>query len=387
MLYRITFVICFFLLSACSSYVPITGCNTSKFTLDTQFENARANECRIVDGTINILITPENSPINDSPWYAFRVKSKQVKLVKFAISYNGGSQRYLPKVSHDGISWQILDYKVERGVLEFSLEVGPEATFVAGQELVTNADYVHWMDKLASVPSIRHVALGLSTKSRSIGALEVKGQGNEWLVILGRQHPPEVTGALALFPFVEALLTSSPLQRQFSDRFNLLVIPNLNPDGVALGYWRHNANGVDLNRDWKEFRQVEPRLVRNKLKAITAQGGNIVFAVDFHSTHKDIFYTMPVDYGLKPATFVEEWFTQLEKNVSPFVVRQKPGNNPDNGVFKQYIADQYDVHAITYEMGDNTDRDVIHHIADEAARSLMQSLLSRSKAAFTREGE
>ena len=31
----------------------------------------------------------------------------------------------------------------------------------------------------------------------------------------------------------------------------------MNPDGVDLGHWRHNANGVDLNRDWSYYNQPE----------------------------------------------------------------------------------------------------------------------------------
>jgi len=196
--------------------------------------------------------------------------------------------------------------------------------------------------------------------------------------VLGRMHPPELTGALALFPFVENLIAD----QAFRERFNVLVIPNLNPDGVAMGNWRHNANGIDLNRDWKQFKQVESRLVRDKLNAITHAGDKIVFALDFHSTHKDIFYTMPSSYGLNPPHFVENWLGALEKSAAPFVVRQQPGNNPDKGVFKQYIADTFKVHAITYEMGDNTDRAVIDDIAKQASRTLMDTLMTTSPHKF-----
>ena len=31
----------------------------------------------------------------------------------------------------------------------------------------------------------------------------------------------------------------------------------MNPDGVDLGHWRHNAGGIDLNRDWSVYNQKE----------------------------------------------------------------------------------------------------------------------------------
>jgi hypothetical protein len=59
-----------------------------------------------------------------------------------------------------------------------------------------------------------------------------------------------------------------------------------------------------------------------------------------------------------------------------FKVVQKPGDKPNSGVSKQYFAVNYQVHAITYEMGDETERDKIKIIANNAPRLLMQAMLS-----------
>ena len=90
----------------------------------------------------------------------------------------------------------------------------------------------------------------------------------EFIVIVGRQHPPEVTGSLNLFPFLATVLGDSSLARQFRARYQLIIYPFLNPDGVALGHWRHNTGGVDLNRDWGPFTQPETRLVRDHVDDI-----------------------------------------------------------------------------------------------------------------------
>jgi hypothetical protein len=43
-------------------------------TFDNQFSGARVNDCtQVAPHDYRILITPENEPINPSPWYAFRV--------------------------------------------------------------------------------------------------------------------------------------------------------------------------------------------------------------------------------------------------------------------------------------------------------------------------
>lgn len=384
MRYLSSLVALILMLTGCSSFISSDiPCQQSDITIDFNFDNARVNDCKLTgDNEITILITPENSPINNSPWYAFKASSATSKQISVQIKYQGGDHRYQPKLSVDGQHWQSIAHSAGKTSLSFDLSVGPKPVFVAGQEIINNEDYHHWMSKLALHDSVEYSILGQSSQQRDIGQLEITASGNEWIVILGRQHPPEVTGALALFPFVEYILQDSSLTTQFRKRFNILVIPDLNPDGVALGNWRHNANGVDLNRDWKGFAQVESRLVRDKLEAITAHGGKIVFAVDFHSTHNDIFYTMPSDYGVNPPKFVEQWLGSLAQQAAPFVVTQKPGNNPDKGVFKQYIADKYRVHAITYEMGDSTDRDTIATIAEQAGETLMTTLLATPAKMF-----
>jgi len=384
---NLSFIALFVLaLSGCSSQqvaAPVS-CSASQFHIDYDFDNARVNDCQVVrDNHIVITITPENSPINNSAWYAFKASSLTQKQVNVTINYQGGDHRYAPKLSADGKEWQALEHQSSKDSLQFSLNLSATPVYVAGQEIITNDDYQTWLAKKGQQSHVNFSVLGQSTQGRDIGMLEITQPKNkEWLVVLGRMHPPEVTGALALFPFVEQLLEEGAAAAAFRGRFNILVVPNLNPDGVAMGNWRHNANGVDLNRDWKSFKQVETQLVRDKLNSIVASGERLVFALDFHSTHRDIFYTMPSDYGLNPPHLVENWLNGLASTVAPFVVEQKPGNNPDKGVFKQYIADIFSVHAITYEMGDSTERRTIKAIAQHASDALMTTLLSTPSADF-----
>ena len=106
--------------------------------------------------------------------------------------------------------------------------------------------------------------IGRSVEGRPIRALHVNPEAPRHVLVLGRQHPPEVTGALALIPFVERLLAkridacaqAEPTCALF-EQHGFMVAPNLNPDGVARGHWRHNLGGVDLNRDWGAFTQPE----------------------------------------------------------------------------------------------------------------------------------
>ena len=372
------------LLSACAETLisnesnNAQACNIGSVRLLADFEASRMDECKnLGNNNFQIIIKPENTPINPSPWYAFKVEADQPSEVKVAIKIaEQRDNRYLPKVSKDLKSWQVHQHRYRGKVLTFNINASTLPTYIAAQEVINNQYYVDWAQQLESDDQVKQSLLGESIQGRPIYKLESYGESNEWLVILGRLHPPEITGALALFPFVETLLANNSFADSFRQKYNLLIIPNLNPDGVAMGNWRHNANGVDLNRDWITFKQPETLQVHEYLQDLVADGQKIKFAVDFHSTQQDVFYTMPVNYGVENRYFVKHWLGALDKTMPNFEVVQKPGNRPNNGVSKQYFADNYQVHAITYEMGDETNRDNIKIIANNAAVTLMQTLMS-----------
>ena len=370
------------LLTACGSTPSKTSdnakaCNTGSVRLTTDFDAGRMRNCQALDNNrFLITLMPENTPINSSPWYAFKIEADQPTDIKIIMKVKGDKHRYPPKVSLDGKTWQRQDHTLKNERLVMKINASTKPIYIAGQEIINNQYYIDWAKKLKNKYSVSHEELGKSTLGLPIYKIESKSKSKEWVVVLGRMHPPEVTGALALFPFVETLFATNSLASHFRQNYNILVIPNINPDGVKAGNWRHNANGFDLNRDWITFNQLETQQIHQYLQQLVANGQKIKFAVDFHSTRHDVFYTMPVDYGMEDKYFANHWLDALDNAMPDFKVVTEPGNTPNNGVSKQYFADNYKVHAITYEMGDNTNRTKIDRIAKKAANTLMSTLLS-----------
>ncbi len=376
-------------------------CEFDDVVFSANFETGRLSFCKELGPNHYLLGTsPENTPINPSPWYAFSVKAKQKdkQSILIEIQAEGSRARYMPKLSANKKDWEALDFEIKKDNLLVSLDVG-EATgiqYISAQEIIDKQMHEAWNRNLAQNSSFELRTLGKSKLGRNIEALiHEQADNTEWLMIIGRQHPPEVTGALAMFSFMEALSEETQLNTALFDRFNIFFVPLVNPDGVVTGNWRHNANGIDLNRDWGKFGEPETNIVHKKLRDLLGNEHNLAFALDFHSTQQDIFYTMPTDYipivhenqnielGVLPKSLVSDWLESLKQSrLRSFTVRERPGSSRGRGVFKQFIADEYGVHAVTFEIGDNTNRTLIKHIGRTSAHSLAKTLLSVPPEAF-----
>ena len=388
--FKLTAVIFFALVAgATSAHNAVTThrpvCAFGDLRIATDFDAARVSQCaQTGKNSYTLVVQPEGKPINSSPWYAFSLSAERARTITLFLHYGLHKHRYRPKISTDGRQWALLDassYSVILAgrALKLELRAGPEPVYISAQEIINNDDYRQWIDTIAELPYVEKSEIGKSIKQRPITRLMTNGPAREWVLLVGRQHPPEVTGALALLPFVEALLADNALTRQFLQRFNVMIIPNLNPDGVAEGHWRFNMNGADLNRDWGIFEQTETALLADALNKLLASGGNkLVLGLDFHSTKEDVFYTQEDDPGLDLPDFTREWLEQIQRQAPWFTVKRQATNNPGLPTFKTYISEHYNIPAITYEMGDQTDRKTIAEVARIAATEMKRILLRYS---------
>lgn len=387
----------------------VKRCAFQQVGFHVDFPTARLYRCEESgENRYTLHTTPESLPINPSPWYAFTVENRTEEplAIEVVIISEDMPVRYRARLSSDKIKWSKASYANEEadgdGERFFAIEMEPkESVYVAGQEIIDSEMQSEWLNELSQSSHHKVFNIGRSTQDRPLEALRHHApESNDWLILIGRQHPPEVTGVMALQHFSELLFSGSEEADALLERLNVLLIPNMNPDGVYHGNWRHTYTGVDMNRDWADRTQPETQALHKYLQELTAEGQNIRFAIDFHSTHRNVFYTMPTDYvtvdgqELSQPNFVDEWLAELQESVAPLKFEVKPGARQNSGIFKQYIADVYGVHAVTYEVGDNTERDEIERTAKAAMRSLYRTLLrserseqSEQQRAEANEGE
>lgn len=335
------------------------------------FAAARLNGVtQLNDSTFSLSIAPENAPINPSPWYAFKVWSATPRRIYFQLDYGRFKHRYDPKISYDKVHWQELG-----GKDTFSAVISNDTALISGQELIDAAQVYRWTAGLARQPFVKRSIIGYSMLGRPIEVLATARRPKKPVVVLmGRQHPPEISGFMALQAFVEEVFGTSERARRFREHVDVVCIPMINPDGVDEGGWRHNMAGVDLNRDWEGFKQPETRAVKAYLERLVEQGDvDILFALDFHSTYHDVFYTNKPSAGDLLPGFADRWIHALERDVPGYTASIKPSPNGGN-VSKGWLSRRFGAEAITYEVGDNTPRPLIRQVAQAAAKRMMEML-------------
>ncbi len=377
-------------------YYRTIGFSGDGVWFSNEYDGSRMNDVyRIGEHHYRVIIDPENKPINNSPWYGFKIWSDQPAEITVELKYPESHQRYDPKLSTDSFNWTPIDSsKFESrdtsrsGIL--NLNVTTDTLWISAQELHTTASFSGWLDKLKGKSFVSLQSVGYSHKGRPIKLVkmaESSPKAQKGVVILyGRQHPPEVTGYLVNLIFMETLAGSTELAKKFRQYFDVWAFPMMNPDGADEGHWRHNAGGIDLNRDWQPFNQPETRAVRDALLPLKKRENRRVFyAIDFHSTSSNIFYPIERSYNTFPRYFTYDWadlvsdeLPELELQVLPFDT-----NSPiaKNWTYKTFGAD-----AVTFEVNDEIDRELMQIFGRRSAEIFMEKMIDRYLEYYGQEG-
>ena len=356
--------------------------------LSNQFEGARVNEVKRVNDTlIQVTILPENEPINPSPWYAFKLWSKTSQEFWIEFSYSErGFHRYYPKLSNDGRSFANADSSSfflpnsgERRPNKAYLKVNAssDTIWVAAQDRVGTAHVQEWKEMLLQKDFVEGMIIGKSKEGRPLEVLKIgDADDREMLMVISMQHPPEVTGFLAMQAFVEEIVKDFPEARKFRSKYNLYLMPQMNPDGVANGHWRHNVGGIDLNRDWVNFNQPETKALAEFMeKKVQESGGKFVFAADFHSTWEDIFYTNNEELEGNFPGLIPKVIKRSSKRIPGYIPNIRPNEGKERSVTSNsYFFFVHQAESMTFEVGDNTPRDIIRmkgqYLGEELIRIL-----------------
>jgi hypothetical protein len=68
------------------------------------------------------------------------------------------------------------------------------------------------------------------------------------IIVCSRVHPGESNASFIVEGFLEFIVSNEKEAKALRDAYVFKIIPMLNPDGVIVGNYRTNLNGLDLNR-------------------------------------------------------------------------------------------------------------------------------------------
>ncbi|MEX0315792.1 MAG: M14 family metallopeptidase [Allomuricauda sp.] len=380
-------------LCVCALFSSCGQNNGEKKTLDkevffdTSFNSARLSDIEEVsENTFRAKVRPESEPVNKSPWYSFAVRATNDRNIRLILDYEQYQHRYIPKLSWDRSHWKVLDTsRVEIDTLAHTatlqLQVSTKKMFVSAQEIETSEDTYTWMGKFIGESfKTEQIVVGKTVMDNDNFALVHEQDGvKDFIVLVARQHPPEIPGGTIGFKsFYETLFADTDTAKAFRGNFNIYTFPLLNPDGADMGNWRHNANGVDLNRDWVDFTQPETKMVKHFVEEKVKRGKNIRFALDFHTSYSGP-YLLVLDSinEFKTPGIIPEWIAKIEAS-SSFKVEARR-RSQELPYCYNYFFNAFGAEAVTYEDGDEIDRDTIRKRAKVYAKTLMLTLLEKQE--------
>lgn len=349
-----------------------------------EFSGARLNDCVLVGSNeFTVVISPENQPINQSPWYAFKVWSGQPRTIRVKLTNTYEGRFHRARLSTDGVHWETIERKKfvadpATRVASMTLNIGRQPLWVAAQEMIGINELSEWMEAKSKLPFAHSSVVGASIEGRPIRQFTLAETTNaNYVFVISRQHPPEVTGSIGMMSFVDTIAGSSRLAKKFRRQFQTVVVPLMNPDGVEHGQWRSNLGAVDLNRDWLQFTQPEALAVSTFLAALGQRPGAQPFLfVDFHSTSSNVFYTQPDSQPMKPYDFARRWLERSHARDPKFQMARNAGHNTGLATSKTWANTAFQIPAITCELGSGSDREAIRRFSKVAAEEMMRLLLA-----------
>jgi murein tripeptide amidase MpaA len=238
---------------------------------------------------IRLRVRPD-SHADFAQWFYFRVSGARDEPLTMTFenaadcAFADGWRDYRAVASYDRINWFRVPTRYDGRVLTIEHTPDFDAVYYAYFEPYSEERQAGFLGAVQQMPHATLTEIGRTVQGRPMslvtlglteeGAQPARPKKNVW--IIARQHPGETMAEW----FVEGLIkrlagwgdwAGDPVARLIFDHAVFHIVPNMNPDGSALGNLRTNAAGANLNREWMEpdaARSPEVLAVRNAIHAL-----------------------------------------------------------------------------------------------------------------------
>jgi murein tripeptide amidase MpaA len=238
---------------------------------------------------IRLRVRPD-SHADFAQWFYFCVSGARDEPLTMSFenaadcAFAEGWRDYRAVASYDRINWFRVPTRYDGRVLTIEHTPDFDAVYYAYFEPYSEERHAGFLGAVQQMPHATLTEIGRTVQGRPMSLMTLglteeaaqpaKPKKNVW--IIARQHPGETMAEW----FVEGLIkrlagwgdwAGDPVARLIFDHAVFHIVPNMNPDGSALGNLRTNAAGANLNREWMEpdaARSPEVLAVRNAIHAL-----------------------------------------------------------------------------------------------------------------------
>lgn len=169
-------------------------------------------------------------------------------------AYPEGWDGYQAVASYDRQNWFRVPTQYENGELIINHTPLANSIYYAYFEPYSSEQHLNLLGEAQGSGLCQIEDLGSTVQGRDLNLLTIGNQVDSDLKIwvIARQHPGETMAEWFMEGFLSRLLDhQDPTARKLLDKATFYIVPNMNPDGAALGNLRTNAAGANLNREWQ----------------------------------------------------------------------------------------------------------------------------------------
>jgi len=160
----------------------------------------------------------------------------------------------------DSQEWEVLDdaeykYIPETETMEITAVFKKSPVYVGWSFIYTPYMLHRYLSGLPEKPFLSIENIGKTVQGRDIPMVTIGEPGlkkDKAVWLLGGQHGFEVGGISAAEGMIDFLISDDPIAVEARSKIDFKILPLINPDAHANKWYRFNAHGIDLNRNWDQ---------------------------------------------------------------------------------------------------------------------------------------
>jgi len=236
-------------------------------------------------------------------WFYFKAEQVKNKRVTFELKDLIGVYRETPHIvytdytqpvySYDQQNWhRITNVKYDSAsyTFQFTEHFEKEPVWIAYAHPYPTSRVDNLLERIKSSEYVKINQLAKTKEGRDISLVhitdtDIPDDEKKTILILALQHAGEDAGGFMAEGLIRFLLSEEKEAIVARKRFNYLIVPMMNPDGIFNGTSRYNMEMEDLNNIWLNDEKEQPEVTGLKKWADSwlSAGNEIDLFIDIHN--------------------------------------------------------------------------------------------------------